>query len=86
MPKTLNQRVDAILDRSGGDDRKSSDERMTHIVHVLCMTYGWDYHTFIKQPISFIWALVDGLREDAKRRESEHKKQKEGFKKQKKGF
>lgn len=82
---TLNDRVDALIGakKPKQEDWNTTNRRMAQFTHVLCKTYGWDYHTLMKQPISFVWCLFNGIALETKMQNQDAEK---GMKQGKSGF
>ena len=49
---------------------------MVMMSHVLCKTYGWDYFTLIKQPIPFVFAMIECIVKEKKAEQKALKKKK----------
>jgi len=56
--------------------KKQEEEDLLMLSHMLCKTYGWDYHTLMKQPIPFVFDLVKMMKKEADIKEKEMKKAK----------
>jgi len=42
----------------------------------ICKEYGWDYHTYLNQPIWFIDLIMERMKIDAKKAKQEELKNK----------
>jgi len=49
--------------------RLTIEENLVMLNHLLCKTYGWDFHTLKKQPIPFVLGLVNAMITEAKEQE-----------------
>lgn len=54
--------------------KEHDKESFLMLSHMLCKTYGWDYHTLIKQPIPFVFDLIKMMKKEANMKEKEMKK------------
>lgn len=64
----LKDKVESRLNKSKNKDM------VTTFSYVLCKTFGWDYWTLVKQPLPFIWMLLDQIDKENKLQEKELKK------------
>lgn len=69
--------VDKFLaDVSPHEKTNLSVKNLVLMTHVLCSTYGWDYNILMRQPIPFVFALMEGISIQAKEEERMMKKKK----------
>lgn len=59
-------------------NQKKNKDTISILTYALCKTFHWDYWTLMKQPLPFIWTLVDQMQREAKEQEKEMKKSKRG--------
>ncbi len=68
------QEIDSFLGSISNKGNLNDDEKFVTLSFLLCKTFGWDYHTLIKQPIPFVYSLLGQIIKDNKRQEEEMKK------------
>lgn len=58
--------------------KKNKDGAWIRTTHILCKTYGWDYHTLINQPIPFVLGMIDQIQieQEEEKRNMEKSKRK----------
>ena len=55
-------------------DKKKDPFKTT--IYILCKHFGWDYWTLMKQPIPFVWAMIDELIRECKQQKEMMEKNK----------
>jgi len=55
-------------------DKKDDVDILAKLSYTLCKTFGWDYYTLQKQPLPFVWMLINQMNNENKELNKSKKK------------